>query len=589
MTQSISLDKTALTGFMKLLGNWRATIPSHQDNVERLKLWRALLEGMTLEQRVSAAWDLEMLDAALSYVPTPSRVSQQPRPLDWEGIDPSKAKYDADAKALEELLQEQQAWIKAGLIDGPTASSSEWPAVALIGASIKNARPSPHTGHALIKATIDKMPGVFKVAKEGIQAHQWEHILTQRPGSPTNSSVFSSLLQQPDLARELAATLPPHVVDMRNEKNQNAFFGLGVAVEDIELWTKAGMDPTARDSKGMFAEESAVWQSPERVAAYHRALNSHRSRREQKLATWRLAVSKLEEGGDSVVKDDLLFEALLEPPPSDAQTQTTVLNQIRCERATFLPLFAEGLEKVIQRLHNESRLGAWLDMQGGAAPVAGILAASSLAEGSKVALESATNLASSFQVSTEELLINTLKMASRLSDVAPAMHKQKVAYKDLVRSFLDDSKVKHADQWLELIASLEAPMLDLTKNSMAGACLLNMLAHVVAQLPHDLLQNERMGPALWSMAVVNATAAWDDLDDELEGLFPTLDRTALDSTLEQALRAPGVGKWWKEREAWVIDTVRKQAPAFYTRLEAAALESSLPDPSQASLRSRPRM
>lgn len=87
MASSVSLSPPHLVDLAQVLGTWHAAVtPVLHDHLPRLRLWRAMLSGLSVRDRAALAQDSAVFDAACHYIPPP----RAPRALDWHDGPPSE-------------------------------------------------------------------------------------------------------------------------------------------------------------------------------------------------------------------------------------------------------------------------------------------------------------------------------------------------------------------------------------------------------------------------------------------------------------------------------------------------------------------
>ena len=592
MPLSFAFNETAAVGLVRRLNDWGHAVPTHRDNLERLRLWRSILSDLTLEQRADWAQHPSLMQIAVNYPPSKDRGGRE-RPLDWGGIDPSSTPYEGTRKELEELLEEQAIWLAEGLIPGKTHSSSEWPAVALLHAATQTQRPVAKRDAILQTAVSEGLNGVLALAAPMVSAEEWEGVLkTPTRGSADNPAIFFDLLKQPKEAKALLPHLPAAIVDMRLKGGSNGFFGMSIPVADIPLWVNAGMDPSARDEQGRFAEQRQAYREGQEAIHYLKALNAHRSAHDAAVATWRFAVESIEYLNGRP-QDQAIIQTLLTPPPVDPLSGASVLQQLEIDSEGGRYLDSSIPKKLAELLQNvlgpQGLLPAWAAQQGGPDRVAAFLLAASMHETAALKPIDALRSVGWLTLDAEGVILEVFKtpVNDNLQTAAPYRGRNRAEYTALVKSFLEQPALRHAEAWLELLPALEAPLTSASvRSDSVVASTLNVLAHVMAHLPADTLAEERFLPVLWKLNIANALGQWDDLEDHLDGTCPIVDRTAFNAILESAMEQPGMGAWWGEQQEWFQKQVKTKAPGLFSRFEAARLEDALP---QAPARPKPRM
>lgn len=594
MSLVFSFNETAAVGLVGRLTDWGPAVPTHGENLKRLRLWRALLGDLTLEQRADWAAHPALMQIAVNYAPAKNRDGRE-RPLDWGGIHPEATPYEGTRKELEDLLEEQAIWLSEGLIPGATRSSSEWPAAALLHAAIQTKRPVPSLHEVLKRAISEGLTSVLALAAPMVPVNEWEGLLkTPFRGHADNPAIFFDLLGQPEEAKAILPHLPPSVVDMRRKNGSNGFFDMRIPLVDIPVWVKAGMDPSARDEKGRFAEQRQAYREGMDAMHYLKALNAHRSPHEAELATWRFAVESIEYLGGRP-QDQILIESLLVPPPADPLSGSSVLEQLERDSDEGRYLDSAIPKKLAEFLQNmlgpQGLLPSWAALQGGPDRVTAFLLAASMHESAELKPVDALRAVEGLPLDAERVVLEVFKtpVNNSLYAAAPYRGRNRSEYTSLVKSFLEQPGLRHTEDWLEFLPALETP---LSRASTGGeskqllASTLNVLAHVMPHLPADAMGEEHFFPVLWKLNIANALAEWDDLEDHLDGSCPIVDRTAFNAILESAMDQPGMGSWWANQPEWFQGHVKIKSPDLFSRFEGARLNDVF---SKAAPRSKIRM
>lgn len=595
-----TLDESTIANIFKLLGTWGASLPDQPENIRRLRIWREVLQGIDVEGRARMATSPDILQAAFQYVPSP-RMDGTVRRLDWEGIDPNKPHMASERDQMAMLLKEQKQWIKAGLISGPTTSSSEWPAVALLESFAKTGKPYPQINYTLVRSIVSYAPGILEAALGMARPEDVDEALRQpTPGSPSNPPVIQDLLRQIPVAESLArrGLMTGNTLNILTNEGRNCFFSDLIPAERTGFWLKAGMRADVRSQEGMFAEEVRASQglATEKLLLLHRELNTHRTPEDQVLATWRLAGTFLMHGNtpeDGIPRE--FARALTAPAPIDESTSTGVVSFTEWLMAGkghggYTGPVDKALVQLlgyIKEQEGAEGLQRWTDAEGGINRVYGLMIAAILHPQihTETSLENALETARKAGAEDELLAIEILKTPGLESfRIDPQNNSLGVGLEKILAETFSRKILKYPEKWLALLKDDHGnPALDPLQTLGIEFYPTLLSANLVSRIPKDLLFLPENRPAVWRVLACfphldqgNSLTGMAD-DPSLAGLINTLDVPALRGLLDKAKLTRGAGGWWQGLDPKKKAHIESAAPEISILFTESLLNEALPD------------
>lgn len=585
---SITLSPFALTKFLGFLSDWGVSVPTLDDNLERLQLWRDLLSGLTMEQRVAWAQTPQLMNAAIHYVPRlPS--SDRARALDWKGFDPDQTTYEAEKAQLLALAQEQEEWIRAGLIPGPTQSSSEWPAVALFHACQVSGQSLQEQDVLAGKLIELRAPSLLRAALPLISTEAWCQTLVKPiHGHEGNPPLLHYLLDDLDLARQIRSRLTPDILNLRYGKGETILFRCAIPAQELPEWIDAGLDPSVRNESGEYPEERHAYMPRDKLMAHVRALNAYRSPEQAAEATWRVAARSFEYGlgeDPTTLADERLLDAVRSPPPGVSLAQ--FIGEIHYAEEAVKTI-ERLLHWMTRRLEREGRLDDWMSKPGHGHELLGQFIKRGLQSEGSFKLQPVFELADRLMITPEQLVIATLSCGDSprhpLSVVCPSPCAQRQAreWGRVIEEVIAQPTLQCPDQWLELLPNLQDALIYQTSYQLGKAApVVNLLAHVLSRLPRSQWDTPHMTGTLMALGVAEKLSDWDDFTEDCQDRPQLMaDRQVLQEAFEQRLDQPETAQWWSAHGQPMEKNIEGSAPQVLSRIRRNLL-SEIATPTQA--------
>lgn len=577
---SVTLSPVALKGVLGLLSDWGVAVPTQSENIERLRLWRELLGGLNVQQRAAWAQTPELLYPAVQYVP-PLPSSDRARALDWNGLDPDQAQHEAEKERLRALADEQAEWIKAGLIPGPTQSSTEWPAIALLHACAQLGQ-RIRDDEVLVARLINlRAPSLLRAALPLTTEDAWRRALVKPLcGSEGNPPLLHYLLDDQEVALLVLPRLSPDLLNLRYAKGSTILFRGSIPAQDLPHWIGAGLDPTVRNEAGQYPEECNAYRPREQTVSQLRVLNAYRTPEQAAEATWRLAVASLEHGlgqDPTTLVDERLLDSIKTPPPGVSLAQYVGgIYYVADAQRTIDRL----LHWMACRLEREGLLDEWMARPGHGVELLGQFVKRALQQnGGAAKIQPILDLAHRVRITPEELVIATLACGNDprnpISELCPSpvATMQARAWLQVVQEVVRQPTLDHPQQWLKLLPALEEPLIrQVSYYPNKAAPVVNLLAHVLSRLPRSQWDTPHLTGTLLALGVADQLSNWEEFADDCHPDTTFLaDRQILSEAFEQLLDQPQAAQWWSTHGKSMEKTMEKNVPHILSRLRRAQL------------------
>lgn len=588
MEISLSLTKKTLADILYFVSNWNSAVPSQEQNLLRLRMFRELFSGLDVSQRASLASNHDAMDHLLKYVPSKSMTGSG-RYLDWGGIDPSSSNYPVQQEVLTQLLHEQESWLSSGLIPQTTASSSEWPAVSVIHACAQLGQ-CPDNVEKIVSYCVERdIPSVLEALISIVPHSKWETFLSKPLyDNEENGSLFFSILQNP-IAAKIRPYLSPQFVNSK-KGSVNGFFGSGVPIEEIGNWVQSGMDPCARDKKGRFPEEWGAGYSPGNSVPKMLEMNKFRPEVLGNLARWRTACASIQYSKPSTTtgtNEKKLLKALLGPVPHDPDgiSGETVLEQIKIlakDNQNDISAFGSNLLDLVKHLEDEGQASRWLAKQDGPESVLGFILLSSFSGYSDINIKQVQGLLDIYAISDELALVSTLGASpeSPSTTIQSTNNEPVRKHHEMIKSFINTGKVECPQTWVKVLPSLHYNLAQMMDYNLEGCLpLVNVLAHVLPHLSQRDINTASMKPLLTVIGCINSMASVSGVWDEFRYLYndtdmPEVDRGQLEKILSNHFANCGsehIHHWWTGQNKSIQLKIERVSPEMASTLKAAAL------------------